>query len=193
MAQEKITKIPEEENNSNDYIFELAHPITIHGEEVSEFKFRRPKIVDIQIANKRGKGDFEQMCLSLAANLGQIAIEDIQELDLVDFRNLLKFLPQTIIKDEETESAQTDAKEITVTLKHPIKLGDEEVTEITIRRPKYKDMIYARSGNLDELEQSFRMLHKIGGVDINVIRQLDAATDFAQIRRHIDGFLEVVQ
>lgn len=68
-------------------IIELQYPIQIDGTEVRALHVRRPKVRDQITASKLGKTD-EEKEIRLFANLCEIAPENIEELDMGDYKKL---------------------------------------------------------------------------------------------------------
>ena len=69
---------------------ELKYPIQINGTETSVLHMRRPKVRDQLLVEKSGlvgKGDAEREVL-LFANLCEVAPNDIEQIDMSDYKKL---------------------------------------------------------------------------------------------------------
>lgn len=87
---------------------ELSFPVKVDGIETSVLQMRRPKVKDQLVFEKRAQGmsDAERE-IRLFANLCEVAPEDIEALDLMDYAKLGKqyedFLkPEPELSEEET-------------------------------------------------------------------------------------------
>lgn len=69
----------------------LDYPITINGAQVTRIRLRRPKTRDTLIARKM-KGDSAEQEIALIANLSELSPEDVQELDVADYRKVQQAL-----------------------------------------------------------------------------------------------------
>ena len=69
------------------FIVELKYPIQIDGTEVRALYMRRPKVRDQLSAAKLGKTD-EEKEIRLFANLCEVTPENIEDLDLSDYKQL---------------------------------------------------------------------------------------------------------
>ena len=81
-----------------------------------------------------------------------------------------------------------------VTLAHPLKIGDKVVAEVTIRRPKVRDlrtMEKMREPGSTELDQSIAMTATLCDLPSEAMDEMDAA-DFAVISEVLGGFLPQV-
>ena len=78
-----------------------------------------------------------------------------------------------------------------VTLFHPLKVGDKTIAEVTIRRPKVRDlraMEKAREPGSSEMGQGIVMAATLCDLPLEAMDEMDAA-DFAAISEAITGFL----
>lgn len=78
-----------------------------------------------------------------------------------------------------------------VKLSRPLKIGDRTVAEVTIRRPKVKDlraMEKAREPGSTEMDQGIAMAATLCDLPLEAMDEMDAA-DFASISEVITGFL----
>lgn len=73
------------------------------------------------------------------------------------------------------------------TLKHPITVDGETITEFNLRRPKARDLIRARKAK-DELEQVANMLADLAEVSPTTVGELDAE-DFAAAGEILGNFM----
>lgn len=69
----------------------LEEPIKIDGVEVKEISLRKPKVRDLIAAGKKTISDAEREVV-LIANLAEVSIETIQDLDLRDYMKIQKWL-----------------------------------------------------------------------------------------------------
>ncbi|MGD9918607.1 MAG: phage tail assembly protein [Paenirhodobacter sp.] len=60
----------------------------------------------------------------------------------------------------------------TVTLKYPVKFQGEEVTSLTIRRPKMRDL-KKMQGIKDEMEKAMTLIADLAEVDPKFVGELD--------------------
>lgn len=77
-----------------------------------------------------------------------------------------------------------------VTLVQPLKVGDATITEVTIRRPKVKDLRVledARKPGGSEIDQGIAMAAVLCGLPIEAMDDMDAV-DFATISEFIARF-----
>ena len=77
-----------------------------------------------------------------------------------------------------------------VKLAEPIMVGDQKLTEVTLRRPKVKDLraLDHLDVNANDLTRGVEMAAILTGLTPETIDELDAA-DFAAISDVIAGFL----
>jgi hypothetical protein len=69
----------------------------------------------------------------------------------------------------------------TITLKHPVKVGELRVTELTLQRPKTKDFIAIGTLPYDCAGADARLLASVSGLPESVIDQIDI-DDWAILR-----------
>jgi hypothetical protein len=72
-------------------VVKLANPIKIDGKNVSEITLRRPKVRDRLIVERSNASDAEKE-VQLIANLAELPIEAIEDIDLADYARLQKAL-----------------------------------------------------------------------------------------------------
>jgi hypothetical protein len=78
-----------------------------------------------------------------------------------------------------------------VKLAHPFKIGEKSVSEVSIRRPKVRDlraMEKMRDPGATELDQSIAMTATLCDLPPEAMDEMDAA-DFAAISEVLGGFL----
>ena len=68
-------------------MIDLVYPVTVDGKEIKAVELRRPKVKDLKIAAKIGKDAMEQETL-LIANLANLPVEAVEEMDLADYTAL---------------------------------------------------------------------------------------------------------
>ena len=75
--------------NTGAATIELDYPIQIHGTEVRSFQMRRPKVKDQVLAGKMGGTD-EEKEIRLFANLCEVTPENIEDLDVCDYKQIVE-------------------------------------------------------------------------------------------------------
>jgi len=75
-----------------------------------------------------------------------------------------------------------------IKLKHPITLEGEEVTQLTLRRPKVRDMLGADKQGGTDAEKEIRIFANLCEVTPAVIEELDLA-DYQALQGVYQGFL----
>lgn len=60
-----------------------------------------------------------------------------------------------------------------ITLKHPVKVGELTVTEVTIQRPKTKDFIAVGSHQVDTAMADAALFSSLSGLPESVVSQID--------------------
>lgn len=68
-------------------MIELVYPITVDGKEIKTVELRRPKVKDLKVAAKVGKDAMDQETI-LIANLADLPIDVVEEMDLADYTAL---------------------------------------------------------------------------------------------------------
>jgi hypothetical protein len=84
----------------------------------------------------------------------------------------------------------TDPRHKTLQLLFPITIVDREVSEVTITRPKVKDlkaMEAALDGIKDKLDQGIVMVSVLTGLPPEAVEELDAE-DFTRLSEEVAGF-----
>ena len=74
-----------------------------------------------------------------------------------------------------------------LTLLHPIKVGEREITQLALKRPKMKHMREMDKAKGGDLEKLARMMVLLSGEAIGVIDALDAE-DMVRAVKVIEGF-----
>lgn len=69
----------------------LKSPIKIDGVEVNELTLRTPKVRDLLVNSKKELSESERE-VRLLANLAEVSVESIQELDLRDYLKIQNWL-----------------------------------------------------------------------------------------------------
>lgn len=77
------------ELHPNTAKIELAFPIQISGVEVKHLIMRRPKVRD-DLAAAKSSGSDEDKALMLVANLCEVTVDDLLDLDSADWAQLEK-------------------------------------------------------------------------------------------------------
>jgi hypothetical protein len=78
----------------------LREPIKIDGKGVSEITLRRPKVRDRLIVERPNISDAEKE-VQLIANLSELPIEAIEDLDLRDYAKIQKELSGFLLESAE--------------------------------------------------------------------------------------------
>lgn len=76
-----------------------------------------------------------------------------------------------------------------ITLDHPFTFEGEEVTELTIRRPKMRDMKKAQK-HKDDMEKSIYMIADLAEVSPELVEELDTE-DFGKVSAKVGEFMGV--
>lgn len=76
---------------------------------------------------------------------------------------------------------------ISYKLRYPVNVGGEEIANLSLRRPKTRDMIRANKVK-DDLEKVSSMICDLAEVTPAVVNELDAA-DFAAVGEMIGNFM----
>lgn len=77
-----------------------------------------------------------------------------------------------------------------VKLSHPLKVGEKTISEVTVRRPKVRDlraMEEARKSRASEMEQGIAMAATLCDIPLSAMDDMDAA-DFAAVSEVIGRF-----
>lgn len=79
----------------------------------------------------------------------------------------------------------------TIKLDYPVTAEGRTIEEITLRRPKVRDMLAADKGAGGEAEKEIRMFANLAEVTPTIIEGLDLA-DYARLQETYKGFLSSV-
>jgi hypothetical protein len=74
----------------------------------------------------------------------------------------------------------------TIQLLHPFEVNGETITEVTLRRPKIRDMERAQK-HKDDMAKSIHMLVDLTELPIGTIRELDTE-DFNQLAKRVGEY-----
>lgn len=77
----------------------------------------------------------------------------------------------------------------TIQLAYPFEYGGEQITELTIRRPKMRDMKKGQKYK-DDMEKSMRMIADLAEVEPGLIEELDTE-DFGTVSKRVGEFMGV--
>jgi len=75
-----------------------------------------------------------------------------------------------------------------ITLKYPITVNGQEITSLSLRRPKVRDMLVADKSAASSAEQEMNLFANLCEVDNDTILELDAA-DYKQLQETYSNFL----
>ena len=80
----------------------LNTPIKIDGIEINELKLRAPKVRDIIAANRKNVSESERE-VNLIANLAEVSIENVEDLDLKDYMKIQTWLQNFLSVEPQTK------------------------------------------------------------------------------------------
>ena len=75
----------------------------------------------------------------------------------------------------------------TIRLQYPVTVDGEDITEITLRRPKVADLKRAEK-HKDNFEKSIRIIADLAEISPQVVEELDAS-DFAAVTAKVGEFM----
>lgn len=75
----------------------------------------------------------------------------------------------------------------TVTLQYPVTVDGEDITELTLRRPRVADLKRAEK-HKDNFEKSIRIIADLAEVSPKVVEELDAS-DFAAVSARVGEYM----
>lgn len=75
-----------------------------------------------------------------------------------------------------------------ISLNFPVSVGNEVVSELTMRRPKVRDQIAANHQTKDAAEQEITLFANLCEVTPDTIREMDMK-DYRELQRVYSGFL----
>lgn len=84
---------------------------------------------------------------------------------------------------------KTKKKEETIELAFPIEFGGETVTQIVVKRPKFKHLKFINDMDSITGDEFGQLLSKLTGQPSDVIDELDAE-DLEEIGEVVEGFLK---
>ena len=76
----------------------------------------------------------------------------------------------------------------TIPLRFPVDFGGERVTEVSLRRPKGREIRQTQNGKGSQIDRSFQMMANLAEVEVELIDELDAA-DVRRIDKWLDGVM----
>ncbi|MCX4025100.1 phage tail assembly protein [Endozoicomonas sp. SM1973] len=76
-----------------------------------------------------------------------------------------------------------------ITLNYPIERNGEVINEVTLRRPKAKDLKNMEKRGGGEITQSIHMVADLTSLDIATVEELDGE-DFQHLNEVVTGFLD---
>lgn len=74
-----------------------------------------------------------------------------------------------------------------ITLKYPIQFEGGELKEISVRRPKVKDVTESKKGKAENSDQEIALIAKLSGLPPAAIEDLDLA-DYTAIQEVLQSF-----
>ena len=78
-----------------------------------------------------------------------------------------------------------------IKLSNPIKIDGVEVHELSLRRPKVRDLLISGKGNVDESEREVNLIANLAEVPGEAIRDMDLQ-DYLKIQEYLKSFLSQV-
>ena len=75
-----------------------------------------------------------------------------------------------------------------IKLENPIKIDGVEVSEISLRPPKVRDLIASSKKNIDEAEKEVNLIANLGEVSPETVQELDLR-DYIKIQEWLRDFL----
>ncbi len=75
----------------------LSNSIKIDGVEVNEISLRQPKVRDLLISSKKNVSEAERE-VNLIANLAEIPIDAVEDLDLRDYLKIQNWLKDFLVQ-----------------------------------------------------------------------------------------------
>lgn len=74
-----------------------------------------------------------------------------------------------------------------ITLAYPVTASGVQISTISMRRPKVRDLLIARKGGSDEVAQEIRLFANLCDVEPGAIEELDLA-DYSKAQEAYEGF-----
>ncbi len=75
-----------------------------------------------------------------------------------------------------------------IKLSNPIKIDGVEVNEISLRRPKVRDLLISDRKNISEAEREVNLIANLAEIPAEVIQELDLC-DYMKIQNWLKDFL----
>ena len=73
-----------------------------------------------------------------------------------------------------------------ITLKYPVTFDGDEISSLTLRRPKVQDRLTAQRSGGSELEQELRLMAKLCDISPDMVLELDLA-DYSSLKGKLTG------
>ncbi len=181
----------------------LEYPIkTETGETIEVLEFRRPLASDLLMAvNDTDDPSGYQYLMRLAGNLAipMRAPDELEGMDADDLAALDVELAAMQAYDPKAITT-TENGSRTIALKHPVSMASTRagvaktgtIKQITLRRPKAKDVIQMSSAKGGDSEKELGAIVTLSGQDKETILALDAA-DFHAVQAALDGFFTKIK
>jgi phage terminase small subunit len=77
---------------------------------------------------------------------------------------------------------------VKISLKHPVKVDGRETTELSMRRPKVRDMMLSDRPKVSDAEKELTLFASLLGISPDDLQELDMA-DYLTIQETYRGFL----
>jgi hypothetical protein len=165
--------------------FTLRKPLVTKDGEVAFLALRRPDLDDILTQDKLG-GDHHDQAGWLVSRLSGAKAADVEAVDGEDVMTLVaivsgffdrladgrKLYPESLMEHYAERIVRTD-DDATLTLFRPLATKDGEKTEITLRRPTFKETKINKAGNLSGAAKLIATLSGIGPLTLGKIDALD--------------------
>ena len=79
---------------------------------------------------------------------------------------------------------------IEIKLSYPVKTGSTEIAEVSVRRPKVKDMLVSDRTAKTDSEREIALFARLTGLNPEVIGEFDYA-DYKKVQKVYEGFLSM--
>ena len=83
---------------------------------------------------------------------------------------------------------KTTSKTTTIELKHPVTVDGTEIKQLTLRRPRVRDMLASDKAGGSDAEKEIRTFTHLCEVSPETIEELDLA-DYLKLQKVYQGFL----
>ena len=77
-----------------------------------------------------------------------------------------------------------------ITIEYPVTASGVQISTLSMRRPKVRDLLLARKGTPDEVAQEIRLFANLCDVEPDAIEALDLY-DYGQLQGAYEGFRKV--